>query len=142
VSREETSLSTVESGTEVLCEEVPNLIDEVPILAVAGALASGRTVIRNAKELRVKETDRIDTVVKNLRAMGVEVEEFEDGLEIEGGQKFTGATVQSYGDHRIAMAFAIAGLLAESGETVVENVGCVNTSYPEFSEHLAQFQTS
>jgi len=128
-------------GTEVLCEEVPNLIDEVPILAVAGALASGRTV-RNAKELRVKETDRIDTVVKNLRAMGVEVEEFEDGLEIEGGQKFTGATVQSYGDHRIAMAFAIAGLLAESGETVVENVGCVNTSYPEFSEHLAQFQTS
>ncbi len=128
-------------GTEVLPEEVPNLIDEVPILAIAGALASGRTLIRNAKELRVKETDRIDTVVKNLRAMGIEVEEFEDGLEIPGGQHFTGATVSSYGDHRIAMAFAIAGLLAQEGVTTVENVACVNTSYPTFHEHLTQFQS-
>ncbi len=130
------------TGTEILPEEVPNLIDEVPILAVAGALASGRTVIRNAHELRVKETDRIDTVVKNLRTMGVDVDEFEDGLEIPGGQHFTGATVQSYGDHRIAMAFAIAGLLAKEGETTVENTACVNTSYPSFRDHLSKFQNA
>jgi 3-phosphoshikimate 1-carboxyvinyltransferase len=102
------------TGTGILPEEVPNLIDEVPILAVAGALSEGTMTIRNAHELRVKETDRIDTVVKNLRAMGGEVEEFDDGMVIPGGQKLQGAQLDSYGDHRIAMAFAIAGLLAES----------------------------
>lgn len=123
------------TGTTIFPEEVPNLIDEIPVIAVAAALASGKTVIRNAKELRVKETDRITTVVENLRAMGAQVTEFEDGMEIEGGAPLHGADVDSYGDHRIAMAFAIAGLFA-SGETIVRNVECVNTSYPGFARHL------
>ena len=129
------------TGTGILPEEVPNLIDEVPILAVAGALSEGTMTIRNAHELRVKETDRIDTVVKNLRAMGGEVEEFDDGMVIPGGQKLQGAQLDSYGDHRIAMAFAIAGLLAESGETTIVNTACVNTSYPSFSQHLTKISS-
>ena len=129
------------TGTEILPEEVPNLIDEVPILAVAGILAEGTMTIRNAQELRVKETDRIDTVVKNLRAMGGEIEEFDDGMVIPGGQKLQGAKLDSYGDHRIAMAFAIAGLLAESGETTIVNTACVNTSYPTFSQHLTKISS-
>lgn len=123
-------------GTELLREEIPNLIDEIPVIAVAAAMAEGKTIIRNAKELRVKETDRIDTVVKALRAMGGDIEEFEDGMEITGGSPLHGATVESHGDHRIAMAFTIAGLFA-SGETIVRNTDCVNTSYPGFSRQLA-----
>ena len=125
-------------GTTIKPEEVPNLIDEVPILAVAGALAEGRMTIRNAAELRVKETDRIETTTENLRHMGADVEEFEDGMVIEGGQKLKGANLDSFGDHRIAMAFAIAGLLAETGTTTIENTECVATSYPSFSEHLQE----
>lgn len=124
------------TATTILEEEVPNLIDEIPIIAVAAALAQGRTIIRNARELRVKETDRITTVVEGLRAMGAEVEEFEDGMEIQGGKPLHAATIDSCGDHRIAMAFAIAGLFAE-GETRIKNTDCVNTSYPGFAHHLA-----
>ena len=123
------------TGTTIFVEEVPNLIDEIPVIAVAAALAQGRTIIRNAKELRVKETDRITTVVNGLRAMGATVEEFDDGMEIEGGKPLRGAVIDSFGDHRIAMAFAIAGLFAE-GETVIKNTDCVNTSYPGFAHHL------
>ena len=123
------------TGTTILAGEVPNLIDEIPVIAVAAALATGRTIIRNARELRVKETDRITTVVNNLRAMGAEIEEFEDGMEIQGGQPLHGAVIDSFGDHRIAMAFAIAGLFA-TGETVIRNTDCVNTSYPGFAIHL------
>lgn len=123
-------------GTEIHPNEVPNLIDEVPILAVAGALATGTMTIRNAAELRVKETDRIETTTENLRAMGAKVEEFEDGMVITGGQCLKGTTVKSYGDHRIAMAFAIAGLLAKEGQTTVEGTECIATSYPTFAEHL------
>jgi 3-phosphoshikimate 1-carboxyvinyltransferase len=122
-------------GTTILESEVPNLIDEIPVIAVAAALASGKTIIRNARELRVKETDRITTVVDNLRKMGAEVQEFEDGMEIEGGQPLHGAEIDSFGDHRIAMAFAIAGLFAK-GETIIRNTDCVNTSYPGFAHHL------
>ncbi|MBK1853858.1 3-phosphoshikimate 1-carboxyvinyltransferase [Verrucomicrobiaceae bacterium 5K15] len=122
-------------GTEIKPEEVPNLIDEVPILAVAGALAQGKMSIRNAKELRVKESDRISTVADNLRAMGAEVEEYEDGMEISGGKPLHGQVLDSFGDHRIAMAFAIAGLHAK-GETEITNTDCINTSYPGFSKHL------
>jgi 3-phosphoshikimate 1-carboxyvinyltransferase len=122
-------------GTNLLEEEIPNLIDEIPVLAVAASLASGRTIIRKARELRVKETDRIATVVNNLRAMGGVIDEFDDGMEIEGGHPLHGATLDSFGDHRIAMAFAIAGLFA-SGETVIQNTDCVNTSYPGFLHHL------
>ena len=126
-------------GTDVRASEVPNLIDEVPILAVAGALAEGKTTIRNAAELRVKETDRIATVADNLRAMGVEVAEYDDGMEIRGGARLKGARLMSFGDHRIAMAFAIAGLFAE-GETTIEGCNCINTSYPGFADVLGKIQ--
>jgi 3-phosphoshikimate 1-carboxyvinyltransferase len=114
---------------------VPILIDEVPILAVAAAFASGRTEIRDARELRVKETDRIDAMVRNLRALGAEVEEFEDGLAVTGGRPLKGTAVQSFDDHRIAMAMGIAGLRA-SGETLVEDAACAQVSFPDFWEQL------
>jgi 3-phosphoshikimate 1-carboxyvinyltransferase len=122
-------------GTIICGAEIPNVIDELPILAVAGALAHGTTIIRDARELRVKETDRIAAVAGNLRTMGVPVTETDDGMEIEGGHALRGARLPCFGDHRIAMAFAIAGLFAE-GETVIENVECVATSYPTFGSTL------
>lgn len=122
-------------GTTLLPEEIPNLIDEIPVIAVAAALAEGDTHIRNAGELRVKETDRITTTVEALRKMGADIEEFEDGMIIHGGKKLKGATIESHGDHRIAMAFCIAGLFA-SGETVIRGTDCINTSYPGFAHHL------
>jgi len=122
-------------GTEVFANEIPNLIDEIPVIAVAAALASGTTTIRNAAELRVKETDRIATVVHNLRLMGADITEFDDGMEIHGGPNLHAATIDSHGDHRIAMAFAIAGLFAK-GETTITGTDCINTSYPGFARHL------
>lgn len=122
-------------GTTIEGKEIANVIDELPILAVAGALAQGKTIIANAGELRVKESDRIATIATNLRAMGAQVTETEDGMEILGGLPLHGARLESYGDHRIAMAFAIAGLFAE-GETVITGAECVNTSYPDFHKTL------
>ncbi|MFN5869915.1 MAG: 3-phosphoshikimate 1-carboxyvinyltransferase [Akkermansiaceae bacterium] len=122
-------------GTTLLPEEIPNLIDESPVIAVAAALASGETHIRGARELRVKETDRITTTVESLRKMGVDVEELEDGMIIHGGKPLHAAEIESHGDHRIAMAFCIAGLFAK-GETIVRGTDCINTSYPGFSHHL------
>lgn len=118
--------------------EIPNVIDELPILAVAGALARGKTLIRDASELRVKETDRIAAVAQNLRAMGVTVTEHPDGMEIEGGAPLRGATLQCWHDHRIAMAFLVAGLFAE-GTTTIEGAECISTSYPGFEHHLDLF---
>lgn len=123
------------TATEVLKAEIPNLIDEIPVLAVAAAFAKGTTRIRNAAELRVKESDRIATVVGNLRAMGAQVEEFPDGMEITGGASLHGATMDCFGDHRIAMSFLMAGLNAD-GETTLLNCHSINTSYPGFEEHL------
>ena len=100
-------------GTTIEGREIPNVIDELPILAVLGALAGGQTIIKDAAELRVKETDRLSAIAANLRAMGGEVEEYDDGLVINGGRPLRGTRLPSYGDHRIAMAFAIAGLFAE-----------------------------
>src|SRR5881296_3330316 len=125
-------------GTVIQGKEVPRLIDELPILSVAGALANGRTVIRQAGELRVKETDRIAAIAHNLRTMGTQVAELNDGLEISGPAPLHGARVASFGDHRIAMAFAIAGLFAE-GETVVQDTECVRESYPGFETMLEEF---
>src|SRR3954470_21457739 len=125
-------------GTVIQGKEIPQLIDELPILAVAGALASGTTVIRQAKELRVKETDRIVAIAHNLRAMGAQVVELEDGLEIQGRAELRGARVASFGDHRIAMAFAIAGMFAD-GETIIQDVECVRESYPGFEKALDEF---
>ncbi|HEY2341808.1 MAG TPA: 3-phosphoshikimate 1-carboxyvinyltransferase [Chthoniobacteraceae bacterium] len=122
-------------GTEIKGAVIPNVIDELPILAVAGALAQGRTVIADAAELRVKETDRLAAIATNLQLMGAQVTETEDGLEILGGAPLHGAHLKSFGDHRIAMAFAIAGLFAE-GETTISDTACVNTSYPGFDKTL------
>ena len=125
------------TATTVLKEEIPNLIDEIPVLAVAAAFAEGTTVIRNAAELRVKESDRIATTAGNLRAMGAQVEEFPDGMEITGGAPLHGTTLESYGDHRIAMGFLMAGLMAE-GETTLLHCQNINTSYPGFEAHLRE----
>jgi 3-phosphoshikimate 1-carboxyvinyltransferase len=122
-------------GTVIAGKEIANVIDELPILAVAGALAHGKTVIADAAELRVKETDRLAAIATNLRAMGAQVSETEDGLEILGGAPLHGARLSSFGDHRIAMAFAIAGLFAD-GETTIDGTDCVATSYPNFQETL------
>ena len=124
-------------GTIIAGKEIGNVIDELPVLAIAGALAHGKTVIADAKELRVKETDRIAAIATNLRAMGGQVAETEDGLEIVGGLPLQGARLDSFGDHRIAMAFAIAGLFAE-GETTITHTECVGTSYPGFDKQLEQ----
>jgi 3-phosphoshikimate 1-carboxyvinyltransferase len=128
-------------GTVIQGKEVPQLIDELPILAVAGALADGRTVIRQAEELRVKESDRIAAIAHNLRAMGAKVSELTDGLEILGPAPLHGARLPSFDDHRIAMAFAIAGLFAD-GETIVQDAECIHESYPGFETVLEEFTNS
>jgi 3-phosphoshikimate 1-carboxyvinyltransferase len=111
---------------------VARLIDELPVLAVVGTQVEGGLEIRDARELRVKESDRIRATAENLRAMGAEVEEFEDGLRVGGPVRLHGARLQSFGDHRIAMAFAVAALNA-SGETEIEGAeACVPVSFPEF----------
>ena len=122
-------------GVELGGDIIPRLIDEVPVLAVAAACASGVTIIRGAAELRVKEADRIGVMVAGLRRLGADADELPDGMIIRGGRKLHGATVNSYGDHRLAMAFAVAGLVAE-GETVIEGAEGVEVSYPAFWREL------
>lgn len=114
---------------------IPQLIDELPLLAVVGSQLEGGIEIRDAKELRVKESDRINATVAGLRAMGCEAEEFDDGLRVNGPTKLRGARIDSHGDHRIAMSFAIAGLIAE-GETEIAGADCVAVSFPEFFDLL------
>lgn len=124
-------------STEVRGSLAAQLIDELPVLAAIGPYTSGGIRIRDAKELRVKESDRIALVVKNLRAMGAEVQEFEDGLDVPGGQKLHGATIDSGGDHRIAMAFSVAALRAE-GDTLIQGAESAAISFPEFFDLLDQ----
>jgi len=114
---------------------IPSLIDELPLMAVIGTQLSGGLKIRNASELRVKETDRIRATVNNLHSMGAEVEEHDDGLFVNGPVKLRGTTVHSFGDHRIAMAFSIAALIAD-GPTEITGSSCVDISFPEFFELL------
>jgi len=116
---------------------IANLIDEIPILAVVATRLDGTLTIRDARELRVKESDRIRSIVDNLRRMGAEVEEDEDGLRLAGPQRLRGARIESSGDHRIAMAFTVAGLIAE-GETEVAGAEAAAVSLPEFYQLLAQ----
>lgn len=122
-------------ATEVGGAEVPGLIDEIPVLAVAAARAEGTTVFRDAAELRVKESDRVATVVAMLHALGAEAEAHEEGLSVTGPARFHGAHVDSHGDHRIAMSAAIAGLVAD-GPVTVARWESVATSYPGFEEDL------
>jgi len=114
---------------------VPQLIDELPLLAVVGSQIEGGIEIRDAAELRVKESDRIATTAQGLRAMGADVEEFEDGLRVSGPTRLRGAKIDPGGDHRMAMTFAVAGLIAK-GETEIEDADCVAVSFPQFFDLL------
>ena len=123
-------------GIEIGGEIIPRIIDELPVLAVAACFARGSTVIRDAKELRVKESDRIETTVAELTRLGAKVEASDDGMVIHGTGHLTGASCQSYADHRLAMSMGVAGLLAQ-GQTTVHGAEAATVSYPEFWQHLA-----
>ena len=122
-------------GTVIGGELIPRAIDELPLLALAGCLAEGEMVIRDAEELRAKESDRVRTTAAELRRLGAEVEERPDGLRLQGGQRLRGAVVSSHGDHRLAMMLAVAGALAP-GETVIRNAATIAVSYPWFWRDL------
>ncbi|HZQ20360.1 MAG TPA: 3-phosphoshikimate 1-carboxyvinyltransferase [Terriglobales bacterium] len=122
-------------GARITAEDTAALIDEIPVLAAIGPYTTDGIEIRDARELRVKESDRIASVAKNLRTMGAEVEEFDDGLRIRGKQKLHGASIDSFGDHRIAMAFAVAALRAQ-GETEIKGADAAVISYPQFFDVL------
>jgi 3-phosphoshikimate 1-carboxyvinyltransferase len=123
-------------GGEIPEAAVPGLIDELPVLAVLGSQTEEGISFRGARELRLKESDRIKAMAENLRRMGAEVEEFPDGLRVPGRQKLHGAEIDPRGDHRIAMAFAVTGLIAE-GETAIHDSSCVSISYPDFFKVLS-----
>lgn len=123
-------------GTVIEGDLIPTLIDEIPVIAVLAATADGETVIRDAKELRVKESDRLTIMVDSLSAMGCDIEGTPDGMIIRGGRPMRGAQIDSHLDHRIAMSFAVASLVAE-GTTAIQNAECVNISYPEFYRDFA-----
>jgi 3-phosphoshikimate 1-carboxyvinyltransferase len=123
------------SPREINGAMIPQLIDELPLLAVVGSQIEGGLEIRDAAELRAKESDRIVTTARNLRAMGAEVEELADGLRVPGPQRLRGARIDPRGDHRIAMAFTVASLIAE-GETEIDDEACVAVSFPEFFDLL------
>jgi 3-phosphoshikimate 1-carboxyvinyltransferase len=114
---------------------VPRMIDEFPVFAVAATQAEGTTRVRDAAELRVKESDRIAALAAELRRMGARIEEHPDGFSIEGPTPLRGAVVHSHGDHRLAMALAVAGLIAH-GETIVEDADCIGDSFPGFAERM------
>jgi 3-phosphoshikimate 1-carboxyvinyltransferase len=122
-------------GVSINANEIPFLIDEIPVLSVLAAYASGATEIHGAEELRVKESDRIERVADNLRRMGVLVDTFADGLKITGGKKIKGAKLSSFGDHRIAMSFAV-GALGANGDSDIEGEEVVSISYPDFFSQL------
>jgi 3-phosphoshikimate 1-carboxyvinyltransferase len=124
-------------GIEIGGEMVPRAIDEFPAICVAASLAEGKTVIRDARELRVKESDRIAAMAENLRSAGVEVEESEDGMEISGRESLSGCVTDSRGDHRIAMSMLVAGLAAD-GPGEVRDVECIGTSFPDFFSLLSR----
>ncbi|AFM40795.1 3-phosphoshikimate 1-carboxyvinyltransferase [Desulfosporosinus acidiphilus SJ4] len=120
-------------GIEISGDLIPRLIDEIPILALAASLAEGETVIRDAAELRIKETDRIKRVAEGLKALGATIEELPDGMRIKGRPELHGGEVSSFGDHRLAMTWAVAGMLSQEGVSV-ENMAAANVSFPNFLE--------
>jgi 3-phosphoshikimate 1-carboxyvinyltransferase len=124
-------------GIEVPIELIPNMIDEVPLVALLACFADGKTVVKNAFELRVKESDRIAILCKNMKSIGVEINETADGFEIEGKQKIKGGIAESHHDHRMAMLFSICGLLSEEGVELV-NPECCSISFPTFFELLKE----
>ncbi len=125
------------SGTEVHGDLVVRMIDEFPIFAVAATQAKGRTIVRDATELRVKETDRIATIVEELQKLGSDITATPDGFIVEGGKRLKGGTVSSHGDHRVAMALTVAGLLADH-EVIIEGVRCIDDSFPGFAQRMRE----
>ncbi len=124
-------------GISIQGDLVVRMIDEFPVLGILAAVAEGETVIHQAAELRVKESDRISSLAAELRKAGVVVEEYPDGMKIQGGAKLKGAAFNSHGDHRLAMSMAVAALIAD-GESQIENLACVQTSFPDFFELLGR----
>jgi len=136
------SVSTSElKGVEIKAEEIPALIDEIPLVALLATQAKGITEVQGASELRVKESDRIRAIVVNFKRMEIDIEEKEDGFIIEGPQRLRGAFVESFGDHRIAMTMAVAGLVAE-GITEVKDFDCCGISFPNFYSLLTRWQNN
>ncbi|WP_434399467.1 3-phosphoshikimate 1-carboxyvinyltransferase [Planococcus sp. 11815] len=127
--------STSLRGTDIGGDVIPRLIDEIPLIALVATQAHGKTVIRDAEELRVKETDRIQAVVTELKKLGADIEATEDGMVIQGPTPLTGAAMNSYGDHRLGMMAAVAALIAD-GPVTIDDPGCISISYPNFFEHL------
>jgi 3-phosphoshikimate 1-carboxyvinyltransferase len=123
------------NGTEIGGDLIPTLIDEIPVIAILACVAKGRTIIKDASELKVKESNRIDVIADNLTRMGADVLATDDGLIINGGKPLHGALIDSKSDHRIAMSFAVASLIAE-GETDIQDAECVEISYPDFYTDL------
>jgi len=132
---------TSDRGTILSGSIIPNLIDEIPILAVVATQVDGRVEVRDARELRIKESDRIRTVADGIRAMGGRLEEFEDGFAVEGPQRLSGGAIETMQDHRIAMAFSVAGMLA-TGTTEILDADCAAVSFPGFFESLASLTRS
>ncbi|QFT89391.1 3-phosphoshikimate 1-carboxyvinyltransferase 1 [Bacillus sp. THAF10] len=135
ITVETSSLHGVEIGGNI----IPRLIDEIPVIALMATQANGTTVIKNAEELKVKETNRIDTVVNELTKLGANIQATEDGMVIHGRTPLTGAKLESYGDHRIGMMGAIASLIAK-GETTLNNPEAINVSYPDFFAHIEELR--
>ncbi len=128
-------------GIMIRGPQIPNIIDEIPVIAVAGAFAKGKTILRDAAELRHKECDRIHAIVANLRKLGADIEEFEDGFAMNGMTPLQGTTVSSYDDHRIAMAMGVAGLRA-CGTTTIQNAQAASVSFPEFWSTIEKLQNA
>jgi 3-phosphoshikimate 1-carboxyvinyltransferase len=131
---ESSRLKAIEIGGDI----IPRLIDEIPLLAVAACAAQGKTVIRDAGELRVKESDRILTTIRELSRLGAKIEELPDGMVIYGGSALLGAEVRSHSDHRLAMSLAVAGLIA-GGNTSIQNARVAEISSPDFWKELERF---
>ncbi len=130
-----TARSSTLSGIEVGGEIIPKVIDELPLLALLGAVANGTTVVRDAEELRKKESDRIASIVENMRRLGLEIEERRDGFIVKGPQRIQGGIVSSRGDHRIAMTFSLAGILSEEGVGITD-AECIRISFPNYFDLL------
>lgn len=124
------------ASTTIDSDLIPRLIDEIPVIAVLATQANGDTIIKDAKELKVKESNRIQAVVDNLKRMGADIEELEDGMIIKGKRKLKGAKISTFNDHRIAMAFSIAGLICES-DVELDNTMCIDISFPGYFELLS-----
>lgn len=122
-------------GCVVGGEVIPTLIDEIPAIAILACFADGETIIKDAAELKVKESNRIDVMVDNLKKMGADIEATEDGMIIRGGRPLHGAVIDSHLDHRVAMSFAVAAMNAEGG-TEITGAECVDISYPGFYEDM------